>query len=79
MKPLDEIPGLVLLAAGQYRYTEPESGEEMFGGFAEEPGFVEFVFHPTDGTVEVSTAGAPMVPAEILIFIGLRAGKRDRP
>lgn len=63
------IAGLEFLAPGHYRWTEPNDPLAPL---------VLFAIHPTNGTVRVSTAGAPDVPWQVLTFIALRArGERE--
>lgn len=76
---LPEFEGtLRILASGQYRYTEPPSDQDTFGDFPEDPGFVEFVIHPSNGTVEVATAGSPTVPWQVMVFVAQMARARAR-
>lgn len=57
---------LRILDAGHYLYTEPHPDD----------GEAEFIIHPTNGTVEVVTAGAPMVPWQVLLHVAYAARSR---
>lgn len=63
-----------ILSSGVYRYTEPTSDGES----PEDAGFVEFVIHSSNGTVEVVTTGAPMVPWQVLQFAAQMARSKAR-
>lgn len=80
---IPDLPGrLNILAAGVYRYTEDQVELATGDGdgkiaIPDSPGFVEFVFHPNNGTVEVTTAGAPMVPWQLLMHVAVLARARS--
>lgn len=58
-------------AAGVYRYIAPH---EM----PDDPDYVDFVIY-RDGSVEVASAGAPIVPAIVLAWVAEEANRRDAP